>query len=128
MLNELFLFFEPLFLNIDGFWKLLFLLMFGHYLADYSLQTAAMQQAKNATKNPKEIWLPVMFGHCFIHAGFVFIITGKLWLALYELTVHFIVDDLKCRGKLDDGAFAFAKDQVLHIVDLVIIAVLFYVI
>lgn len=128
MLNELILFFEPLILNFSDFLRLLFLLVFGHCLADFALQSPAMVNAKNSTKNPKEIWIPVMFGHCMIHAGVVFIITGKLWLAMYELAVHFIIDDLKCKGKLSDGKFMFAKDQILHILDVMIIAILFYVI
>lgn len=127
MIDGLILFFEPLVLNLDHFWGLLFLLVFGHCLADYALQSPEMQHAKNSTKNPKEIWIPVLFAHSMIHAGIVYLITFKLGLAIYQLVVHFIIDDLKCRGKLTDGRFPFAKDQFLHILDVTVIAVLFYV-
>lgn len=128
MLTELSLFFAPLLTNLSDFWGLLFLLIFGHFMADFVLQSQAMSKAKNSTTNPKEIWIPIMIGHCMIHAGIVYLITWKLWLAIYELVVHFIIDDLKCKGMLTDSKYAFAKDQVLHILDMVIIAVLFYVI
>ena len=98
MIDGLILFFEPLVLNLDHFWGLLFLLVFGHCLADYALQSPEMQHAKNSTKNPKEIWIPVLFAHPMIHAGIVYLITFKLGLAIYQLVVHFIIDDLKCRG------------------------------
>ena len=128
MFNELNLFSVPLFFCKWEFWELLFLLIFGHCIADFVLQSRAMGKAKNSTTNPKEIWIPVMTIHCIIHAGMVFIITGKLWLALYQFAVHFIIDDFKCRGKLADGDNALAKDQILHLFDIFIIAVLFYVI
>jgi hypothetical protein len=126
MFNELNLFSSPLFHSAWQFWELLFLLIFGHCLADFVLQSPTLSKAKNSTTNPKEIWIPAMLAHCIIHAGVVLIITGKLWLALYQLLVHFIIDDLKCRGKLANGKIAFAKDQVLHISDMVVIAILFF--
>lgn len=127
MFDEFVSLFTPLLLHRDQFWGMLFMLVFGHCLADFALQSPSMAQGKNSSNNPKEIWIPIMFGHCMIHAGIVFIITDKLFLALYELGAHFIIDDLKCRGRLSDGKFTFAKDQILHILDVGIIAVLFYV-
>ena len=115
MIDGLILFFEPLVLNLDHFWGLLFLLVFGHCLADYALQSPEMQHAKNSTKNPKEIWIPVLFAHSMIHAGIVFAITGYFSLAILQIVTHFIIDYAKAVQKTYSARASFLIDQFLHV-------------
>ena len=51
-----------------------------------------------------------MFAHTTLHAAAVWIVTGMWTLAVFELVVHWITDDLKCGGKL-----TFNQDQLIHI-------------
>lgn len=87
------------------------LLVFGHMLADYPLQGQFLSVAKNR-HNPLcgVPWEQGLLAHCVIHAGFVGIITGSIWLALIELVAHAIIDDTKCANRL-----SFRQDQALHI-------------
>lgn len=111
--------------NIIRFTSTLLLLLVAHFLADFPLQGDYMAKAKNPTQNKWEIWVPVMFGHCLIHAGFVYVITQQLSLAFLQFVTHWIIDVSKCRGRLSkDGAKAFLIDQLSHLYVLFIIAVL----
>lgn len=90
---------------------ILFLLIFGHFLADYPLQGEFLSQAKNRnTAVGKLFWKHALFAHAFIHAGFVGIITGSLWLAMAELVIHGVTDFLKCESKI-----SLNIDQAIHI-------------
>ena len=52
-----------------------------------------------------------MGAHAAIHAGGVGLITGNLWLALFEFVAHWLIDGVKCAGML-----SFNQDQALHLV------------
>lgn len=87
------------------------LLLVGHALADYPLQGDFLARAKNRTMPlPGIPWWQALGAHVTIHAGFVGVITGSLWLALAEALSHFLIDDAKCRGRL-----TFNQDQALHV-------------
>jgi hypothetical protein len=87
-----------------------FLLMVGHFLADYPLQGEFLSTAKNRnTEVGKVFWLHALTAHSMIHAGFVAVITGNLWLGLAEAIVHGITDFLKCEGKI-----SLNTDQAIH--------------
>jgi hypothetical protein len=47
--------------------------------------------------------------HATIHLGFVFIITGSLYLALAEFIVHGTIDWMKC-----EGTIGMLIDQTVH--------------
>lgn len=91
------------------------LLMFGglmvaHALCDYPLQGDFLARAKNRhAPIPDVPWWQAMFAHCLIHAGAVAFLTGYWWLGVAEFVVHFVTDDLKCRGKIN-----FNQDQAIH--------------
>lgn len=88
------------------------LLVFAHAVADYPLQGDFLARAKNRTAAiPGFPWWQALGAHSIIHAGFVGIITGNIWLSCAEAIAHFITDDLKCRGKID-----LNTDQAIHIV------------
>lgn len=85
---------------------LFFLLLAGHWLADYPLQGDFLATAKQ--KGPLRVYH--LIAHSGIHGAFVMIITGSWILGLTEWIAHTIIDELKVRGKT-----TFAVDQVLHI-------------
>lgn len=88
------------------------LLIFGHALADYPLQTDFLAKGKNH-KSPIAGYEPIyiLAMHSVIHAGFVGIITGSLELACCEFLMHCFIDYVKC-----DGGTTFLEDQALHII------------
>lgn len=85
---------------------ILFLLLVGHWLADYPLQGDFLANAKQ--KGPLRLYH--LIAHSGIHGGFVMIITGSWILGLTEWILHTIIDELKVKGKTN-----FALDQTLHI-------------
>jgi hypothetical protein len=100
-----------------NWYTLLFVLVFFHCLADYPLQGDFLAQAKNRTTDLGKIfWKHALLAHAMIHAGFVFLATGVLWMALAEFVIHAIVDDLKCRNRI-----SLDIDQLLHLTTKVVI-------
>lgn len=99
---------------------LFFALAIGHALADFPLQGDFLSHGKNrhikppqladGKSSPEDLWVYLMSAHCLIHAGFVWIATGMVFLALLEFVLHFVIDVLKCEGRT-----SFATDQWLHI-------------
>jgi len=91
--------------------EMLALLIFAHAVADYPLQGDFLARAKSRVAPiPGFPWWQALGAHSVIHAGFVGIITGSIWLAVAEAAVHFATDDLKCRGKI-----SLNTDQAIHI-------------
>ena len=92
-----------------------FLMLFAHALADYPLQGAFMATHKSRhSPNPfpeeRHPWVIILTAHCLIHAGFVLIITGSIWLAIAELILHWIIDYCKNENKV-----TYQMDQLLHV-------------
>ena len=54
-------------------------------------------------------WFHALLAHSGIHSGAVYLISGSIYMALFELVAHFVIDYLKCKGKID-----FNQDQCLH--------------
>jgi len=109
---------------IDFIW-LFFLLVFGHFLADYPLQGEFLANAKNKnTAIGKVFWKHALPAHSFIHAGFVGVILGIYCIlktgatppyfivlfAFAEGIIHGITDFMKCENKL-----TMLEDQACHI-------------
>lgn len=91
--------------------EVLALLIFAHALADYPLQGDFLSKAKNHTAPiPGVPWYQALFAHSAIHAGFVGIITGSLWLGLAEFVAHAATDRAKCAGRI-----GFDTDQAIHV-------------
>lgn len=101
------------------FWVALFVLLCGHALADFGLQTEFVGKykfRKNAHELPKEqklneVWPYCLVFHSLIHGYFVYLFTGFVLLGLIETVLHTIIDFLKCEGFLD-----VHQDQWLHII------------
>jgi|SRR5271156_5963851 len=100
-------------LHIHSPATILILLIMAHFVADYPLQGEFLAIQKNpwlAEDKKFAPWYQAMVAHCFIHAGFVFIITNNIWIGLVELIAHFITDSAKCKGRIN-----YNQDQFIHI-------------
>jgi hypothetical protein len=85
--------------------------MVGHALADYPLQGPFLATAKHPRGPVKEFpWYQAMGAHALIHGGFVFAITGSVWIGLLEVGAHFAIDVMKCVGLI-----GLNEDQGLHV-------------
>lgn len=91
---------------------LLFVLLLGHALADFPLQGDFMAKTKapSSVTGSGGVWVWALLWHAWINAGAVWLITGRLDLALGELFAHALIDYAKCRGWLN-----FHIDQAAHI-------------
>ncbi len=96
---------------------LLFALVIGHVLADYPLQGEYLALNKNrhyrpsnGMEQPKGLWIHCLGAHCLIHAGIVWLITGRVLFGIIELVLHFIIDALKSEKKT-----TIHTDQILHV-------------
>lgn len=100
--------------NMDFFISTLFLLLFGHALADYALQSKWMAIGKNPNNIPRNDtdrrWYHKMAAHCIIHGGFVYLFTVSINLGIIEFIAHWMIDILKCDKKISPNV-----DQALHI-------------
>ena len=95
----------------------LFLLIFGHALADFVLQPDAMGYGKNRNDkiHDKEhslfpVWWYWLTAHSLVHGGVVYLITGSLILGVIESVVHWVTDFAKCEGWI-----GMHLDQAIHI-------------
>ena len=95
----------------------IFMLLFGHALADFVLQPEAMGCGKNRNDkihNKEQSLFPVWYywltAHAFVHGGIVYMITGNIWLGLLETILHWITDFAK-----NEGWLGMHQDQGIHI-------------
>lgn len=87
------------------------LMVVAHALADYPLQGDFLSKAKNHTAPIAGVpFYQALAAHSAIHAGFVGIITGSIWLGLAEFIIHTATDYAKC-----DGRISYNTDQAIHI-------------
>ena len=100
-----------------GWGQLFFALAIGHALADYPLQSDFMARAKNrhfahafADLPQRTLWAYVLTAHALIHAGCVWLITGRAGFALAEFALHWLIDWAKTERKI-----GFQTDQWLHL-------------
>lgn len=106
-------------MTID-FLTLIFLLLAGHALADFALQTEWIATNKNRhtrdrfNKNQEQkyqiIWPYLLSAHALIHGLMVYLICNNIYLALAETGIHWIIDF----GK-NENWYGFHTDQILHI-------------
>lgn len=90
---------------------MLIALIGAHCLFDFAGQGDFMSNAKNAMKPiPTVPWQTVLASHAAIHGAAVALIAGIWWLFIAEAVIHFITDDIKCRGKI-----SFNQDQAVHL-------------
>ena len=91
------------------------LLIIGHALCDYALQTEAMAKFKSYKVSTKDMpgmpnWVYWLTAHSLIHGGMIYIITGSMFFCIFEIIVHWFIDLSKCGNKINAHV-----DQTLHI-------------
>ena len=104
--------------------EMIFMLLAGHALADFSLQSDAMAKGKNrhnkTTPPPNAKYTPCwpywLTAHALIHGMVVAVITGIWWLGLVETVWHWIIDFMKC-----DSLIGVHFDQFMHVIVLLAI-------
>lgn len=93
---------------------LFLLLLAGHALGDYALQSDYMAKEK-----ANSLWVLLM--HALIHGGIVYFVTGSLALMAAETVLHAGIDKLKTTGRI-----SLVVDQALHVLcKLVYVGVVF---
>ena len=107
------------------FIEMLILLIGAHLISDYVLQTDSIATGKNKHIDPAKFgvdWRYWMGSHVATHGMAVYLITGNVWLGVFEAATHWIIDCAKC-----DGQITLNQDQCLHVVcKLMICLIAFY--
>jgi hypothetical protein len=95
----------------------LFMLLFGHAVADFVLQPEAMGYGKNRNDeiHNKEhslfpVWWYWLTAHSLVHGGVVYLVTNSLVFGIIETVIHWITDYAKCEGWI-----GMHQDQGIHI-------------
>nr|QFZ91716.1 DUF3307 domain-containing protein [Synechococcus elongatus PCC 11802] len=93
---------------------LLFLLIAGHFLGDFGLQSDTMAREKSrhsTTPLQRSVpWYWWLSAHTLIHGGIVTLLTGSGLLGMIEVGIHAIADWLKCENRT-----TLLQDQILHL-------------
>lgn len=101
-------------------WTLVFWLVVGHAVADFSLQGEVMAKFKNRHNRPDHIppgqkltpcWPYWSGAHALEHGACVALATGSVVLGLCETLSHWIIDFGKC-----ENWYGPHVDQGLHLV------------
>lgn len=98
--------------------KIFVLLLMGHALADFALQSDSMAKGKNRhrkTEPPpgavyQPSWAYWLSAHSLIHGLVVYVITGRIGLGIAETVAHWLIDFGKC-----DNLYGIHTDQAAHI-------------
>ncbi len=104
--------------EIPGPWAMLFALIIGHAIADFPLQGKFLAIRKNrhiksidyTGDSPPRIWIYCLSAHSLVHAGAVWIVTGRPECAFAEFILHWFIDFAKCEKWTN-----FHQDQLLHL-------------
>jgi len=117
-------------------WHLFVLLLAGHYLADFALQTQYMAENK-ATVFKKALGFHVLTAHAFIHGLVAAVISRHYTVGIIVGLSHWVIDFLKASELIDDrfphtagarrngqkvGLYGINIDQTLHILVLLFVA------
>nr|WP_186481638.1 DUF3307 domain-containing protein [Synechococcus sp. NOUM97013] len=91
--------------------ELLILLVFGHFLADFPLQSDRMAVEKCPGKDAVLDWRWWLAAHSATHGLVVSLLTGVPFVGLAEMIFHAAIDYGKCRFR-----YSLAADQLMHVV------------
>ena len=93
-----------------AFFNLFLLLVMGHFLGDFALQSDRMAQEKCAGADPTLPWWIWLTAYGAIHGLIVAVLSGLPLLGLCEWVVHGWIDYGKCRHR-----YSLVTDQLLHL-------------
>ena len=110
--------------------QVFYLLVLGHFVADFALQSEVMSKGKNrkpdyipAGQTPTAVWPYWLSSHAGIHALAVYLVTSSFSLSVLEFVIHWVTDFFKCENKLsvhqDQFIHIFAKFLIAHLYVLV---------
>lgn len=107
---------------MNNYIEIFLTLMMVHYLCDFSLQNDFVAKFKSYIVDGKynPIWYHCLTAHCAIHALGVYVLTKSVYLSLFMFFTHFLIDHLKCKGKI-----TFNGDQLLHVLVITVISFIF---
>ncbi len=94
---------------IENHLELFVVLIMGHLIGDFVLQSDRMAIEKCPGKDKTLNWSWWLSGHASTHALLVYFVTGNIAACLSEFICHFAIDFMKCRHK-----FRLSTDQLLH--------------
>ena len=96
----------------------LWLLLLGHFVADFALQSDSMARGKNRHRKPENVppgqrpmvvWPYWLSAHAGTHSAAVYLVTGSVYLSVAEFAAHCFIDFAKCENWTTIHA-----DQGLH--------------
>jgi len=91
-----------------------FMLLVGHAVMDYALQTGPMpiEKCRTSTSEIQKAvpWYYWLTAHALGHGGAVYLVTGSVSLGILETAIHWLIDFGKC-----EGWFGIHVDQALHV-------------
>ena len=90
--------------------NLVILLLLGHFVADYPLQTDRIATEKCPGCDKVLSWRWWLTAHAATHGFLVACITGMPLLGLAETVAHIVTDLGKCKG-----LYPLGTDQALHL-------------
>jgi hypothetical protein len=90
--------------------EVFFLLVMGHFVGDFALQSDRMAVEKCRGKDQTLAWQWWLTAHAGIHSFLVAVLSGVVWLGMLEWFLHALIDLGKCRHR-----FGLGVDQGLHI-------------
>ena len=95
-------------------------IIFAHYIGDWGLQNPWV------AANKGKYWM-VMVAHCMVWTACICIALQwlgimALWKALFLLTGHIVVDEIKCRLVPGDRWWLIYPDQIWHLIQCGIVA------
>ena len=93
-----------------AYFNLLLLLVMGHFLGDFALQSDRMAQEKCAGADSTLPWWIWLTAHGAIHGLIVAALTGIPLLGLGEWVLHSWIDYGKCCHR-----YSLVADQLLHL-------------
>jgi hypothetical protein len=101
------------------FVDLFLILVMGHFLGDFALQSSRMAKEKCPGPNHSLPWGYWLTAHGAVHGLLVALFTGIPLLGLGEWILHILIDFGKCRDK-----YGLAVDQGLHLLSKLLWAVI----
>jgi Protein of unknown function (DUF3307) len=95
----------------NGPLALFFAFAISHALADFPLQGDYLAREKQRSKAASSLeWFIALTAHSLIHAGGVWLVSGRVGFGVAEFFLHWLIDFGKGEGK-----YGYATDQTLHL-------------
>ena len=96
--------------ELTAAFQLLLMLVMGHFLGDFGLQSDRMAREKCPGQGVTLGWGWWICSHAAIHGFLVGALSGNGWLGACEWLLHMLIDHSKCQKRWN-----LATDQALHL-------------